>query len=197
MKIIGLTGGIGSGKSTVSKYLKVKGLPVVDADQLARDIVEPGRQANLEIKDCFGMGVMNADGSINRKKLGKLVFSDKKLLAKLNEITHKEIIAAIKCSLAQCEQKGVKVVFIDAPLLFELGLDSLVEETWVIDAPDHLRIKRLLERDATSEEEIQSVISSQMPQSLKKEKATVVIDNSMGVEELREQIDQLIMKYEQ
>jgi dephospho-CoA kinase len=176
--------------------LKTKGFPIVDADQLAREIVEPGTRANLEIKDFFGTGVMNADGSINRKALGQQVFSDKKKLDRLNEITHKEIIAEIKLSLAHCEKEGRKVSFLDAPLLFELGLDSLVDETWVLDAPDHLRIKRVLERDSITKEEIQARISTQMPRSIKNQKATVVIDNSRGVEELREKIDQLIMKYE-
>jgi len=195
MKTIGLTGGIGSGKSTVSDFLKTKGLSIVDADQLAREIVKPGMPANEEIRNRFGLEVLNVDGSINRKELGKIVFSDKEKLMQLNEITHKEIIEAIKIALAGLKEKGVRVAFLDAPLLFELGLDSMVDETWVIDTPDPLRIKRLVDRDSMTREEILARISSQMPQNLKNSKATIVIDNSMGVEELQERVEQLIMKY--
>lgn len=197
MKIIGLTGGIGSGKTTVSEYLKTKGLPVIDADKVAREIVEPGMRATRAIESEFGFDVINSDGTLNRKKLGNLVFSDAEKLSLLNEIMHKEINAIIKNRILELENKNEKVVFIDAPLLFETGLDSLTQETWVIDTPEDLRIQRIMSRDLIGIDEIKARISSQMDQKAKNAKATIIIDNSTGMEELLRKIDQLVEKYEE
>lgn len=196
MRIIGLTGGIGSGKSIVSKYLLEKGFPVIDADKVSREIVEPGMKTTKAIESEFGIDMINLDGSLNRKKLGDAVFSDSKKLRKLNEITHKEILDKIKMQILALENSNASLIFLDAPLLFETGFDSLVHETWVIDAPEKLRIQRIKDRDSISVENIKSRIASQMEQSLKNEKATVVIDNSLGMEELYKKIDQLLKKYE-
>lgn len=196
MKIIGLTGGIGSGKTTVSKYLKAKGFPVIDADQVARDIVAPGMKANLAIGSTFGGEVMNVDGSINRKKLGDLVFSDQEKLDKLNGITHEEIVGTIKKSIAVFKGKKEPILFIDAPLLFEVGLDALVEDTWVIDTPEDVRIQRIQKRDLMEVDKIRARMETQMDQASKNAKATVIIDNSNGMGELISKIDQLIKIYE-
>lgn len=196
MKIIGLTGGIGSGKTTVSKYLSEKGFPVIDADQVSREIVEPGMKATKAIEAAFGIEMIHLNGSLNRKKLGDLVFSDSEKLNILNEITHKEILDKINMKIQALENSNSTLVFLDAPLLFETDLDSLVHETWVIDTPEKLRIERIKARDLISVEKIKSRIACQMEQSLKNEKATVVIDNSLGMEELHKTIDQLVKKYE-
>lgn len=196
MKIIGLTGGIGSGKTTVSKYLSKKGFPVIDADKVSREIVGPGTKAIKAIEAEFGIDMINLDGSLNRKKLGDVVFSDCEKLKKLNKITHKEILDKIKKQTLSMENKDAALIFIDAPLLFETGLDSIVHETWVLDAPEQLRIERVKDRDSISSESIKSRIANQMEQSLKNKKATVVIDNSLGMEELYKKIDQLLKKYE-
>ncbi len=196
MKIIGLTGGIGSGKTTVSKYLSEKGFPVIDADQVSRDIVKPGMKATKAIESIFGNDMINLDGSLNREKLGDVVFSDKEKLNILNKITHKEILDNIKMKLQELEGGNSTLLFIDAPLLFETGLDSLAQETWVIDTPEKLRIERVKKRDSICVDKIKSRIASQMEQSLKNKKATIVIDNSLGMEELHKKIDQLLKKYE-
>jgi len=196
MRIIGLTGGIGSGKTTVSEYLSNKGFPVIDADKVSREIVEPGMKATKAIELEFGIDMINLDGSLNRKKLGNAVFSDREMLYRLNRITHIEILDKIKMKIMELKNNNATLVFIDAPLLFETGFDSLVDETWVIDAPESLRIERVNSRDSMSVENIKSRIKNQMEQHLKNKKATVVIDNSLGMEELYKNIDQLIKEYE-
>lgn len=196
MIVIGLTGGIGTGKTTVSEYLTEKGFPVIDADKLAREIVEPGMKALKAIKLEFGIDMINLDGSLNRKKLGDAVFSDREKLLKLNRITHKEILDRIKMKILELERENANLIFIDAPLLFETGIDSMVHETWVIDAPVNLRNERVKKRDSMSDEDIKFRIANQMDQRIKNTKATVVIDNSLGMEELYKKIDQLIKKYE-
>jgi len=196
MKIIGLTGGIGSGKTTVSQYLTEKGFPVIDADQVAREIVKPGMKATKAIELEFGSDMINPDGSLNRQKLGNAVFSDSKKLIRLNKITHKEILDKIKAKILEFENANVNLIFIDAPLLFETGLEGMVHETWVLDAPKYLRIERVKSRDTMDDKSIKSRIANQMKQHIKNKKATVVIDNSLGMEELYKNIDQLIKKYE-
>lgn len=196
MKIIGLTGGIGSGKTTASQYLAEKGFPVIDADQVAREIVKPGMKATKAIELEFGSDMINPDGSLNREKLGNAVFSDSKKLIRLNKITHKEILDKIKTKILELENANAKLIFIDAPLLFETGLELMVHETWVIDAPENLRIERVKCRDKMDDKNIKSRIANQMEQHKKNKKATVVIDNSLGMEELHKNIDQLIKKYE-
>lgn len=196
MKIIGLTGGIGSGKTTVSNYLIEKGFAVIDADKVAREIVEPGMKATKAIEFEFGSDMINPDGSINRKKLGDAVFSDQEKLEKLNQITHKEILDRIKRNILELKNRHLRLVFIDAPLLFETGIDSMVHETWVVDVPENIRIERIKKRDFIEDEMIKSRIASQMEQHIKNTKATIVIDNSLGMEELYKKIDQLIKNYE-
>ena len=196
MKIIGLTGGIGSGKTTASQYLAEKGFPVIDADQVAREIVKPGMKATKAIELEFGSDMINPDGSLNREKLGNAVFSDNKKLIRLNKITHKEILDKIKAKILELENANTNLIFIDAPLLFETGLELMVHETWVIDAPEKLRIERVKSRDKMDDKNIKSRIANQMEQHKKNKKATVVIDNSLGMEELHKNIDQLIKKYE-
>ena len=196
MKIIGLTGGIGSGKTTVSNYLTEKGFTVIDADKVARDIVEPGMKATKAIAFEFGEDMINPDGSLNRKKLGDAVFSDKEKLLKLNKITHQEILDRIKKNILELKNDKAELIFIDAPLLFETGIDSMVHETWVIDAPESIRIERIKIRDFIEDESIKLRIANQMEQGLKNAKATIVIDNSLGMEELYNKINQLTRKYE-
>lgn len=196
MKIIGLTGGIGSGKTTVSDYLRTKGFSVIDADKVSREIVAPGMRANLAIKSAFGSDFINLDGTLNRKKLGSLVFSQPEKLDCLNKIMHQEINGVIKKRILELEEKKGKVIFVDAPLLFETGLDQLTQETWVIDMPENLRLNRIMERDQISRQDAAAIMANQMDQKTKNEKATIVIDNSTGMEELLKKIDQLVEKYE-
>ncbi len=147
MIIIGLTGGIGSGKSTVSDILKEQGIPVVDGDRIAREVVEPHRPAYDEIVRVFGTEVLQQDGTLNRKHIGEIVFSDPEKLSVLNSITHKEIYRVILERLESLKETGTTLVFLDVALLFETGFDQLTDRVWVVDAPDAVRVERIQKRD--------------------------------------------------
>ncbi|HHU17595.1 MAG: dephospho-CoA kinase [Anaerovoracaceae bacterium] len=207
MKIIGLTGGIGSGKSTVTDYLISKGFHVLDADKVAREIVMPGSEMLIQLSSNFGKGILNEDGSLNRKKLGSIVFNDPEKKKKLDELMHTRILEIIherivllreeyensaEIAIKSDEGKKRKVIFIDAPLLFETGLDKSVSETWVIDVDDETRIKRIMKRDGLSRDEIVMRINTQMTRDEKKKRADVLLDNTGDLEKLYSQIDQLL-----
>lgn len=206
MKVIGLTGGIGSGKSTVSDYLIRKGFHVLDADKIAREIVLPGSDMLIKLKDVFGREIIQEDGSLDRKKLGALVFSDPEKRQMLDSMMHTEILELIHVRLLRLHEESemaalssdpeeflkYKVIFIDAPLLFETGLDKIVSETWVIDVDDETRIDRIMERDGLNREEIQKIFDTQMARSEKNRLADVILDNTGDTIALYQKIDQLL-----
>jgi dephospho-CoA kinase len=188
MRIIGLTGGIAAGKSQVSRILSELGAIIIDADVIAREIVEKGTSTWEEIRDEFGEEYFLADGSLNRKKLGKLVFSDKHALRKLNDITHPAIRNSIISRLDELKTQDYKgVVVVDAALLLEVGWDDLVDEVWVVDAPLEIRITRLMDRDGLSREEALNRINSQMTQEEKNEKADKIIKNESNMDNLEKE----------
>ena len=164
--LIGLTGGIASGKSGISSLLKSRGAFIIDADKIARDVVEPHKKAWEEIVRVWGEDVLLSDLRINRSRLGSLVFGNKEELARLNNITHPEIIREIK--ERALENKDAPIVVVDAPLLIEAGLSSLVEEIWLVSIERENQIKRLIARDNISEKEAVKRIDSQMPLEEKK-----------------------------
>lgn len=196
MRIVGLTGGIGSGKSTVSDYLISKGLHVLDADKIAREIVLPGSDMLIELSAVFGKGILQEDGSLDRKKLGAIVFSDAEKKEILDRMMHTRILELIHERILQFreESEHAKVIFIDAPLLFETGLDKSADEIWVIDVDDETRIRRIMARDCLQREEILKRIESQMTRDEKNSRADVILDNSGEPEALYRQIDQLLEK---
>lgn len=196
MIIIGLTGGIGSGKSTVSDILKEQGIPVVDGDRIAREVVEPHRPAYDEIVRVFGAEVLQQDGTLNRKRIGEIVFSDPEKLSMLNSITHKEIYRVILERLESLKETGTSLVFLDVALLFETGFDQLTDWVWVVDAPDAVRVERIQKRDGLKEEEILKRIQSQMSRELRNTKGNLVLDNSKSREELKARILQELKQYE-
>lgn len=196
MIVVGLTGGIGSGKSTVSDILKEQGIPVIDGDLIAREVVEPHMPAYEEIVRAFGTEVLRQDGKLNRKRIGEIVFSDPEKLSLLNSITHKEIHRIILERLGALKETGSFLVFLDAALLFETGFDQLTDWVWVVDAPEDIRVERIQKRDGLREEEIQKRIRSQMPRKLRNEKGDLILDNSKGREELKAQILQGLKQYE-
>ena len=196
MIVIGLTGGIGSGKSTVSDILKEQGIPVVDGDLIAREVVEPHRPAYEEIVRAFGTEVLQQDGTLNRKRIGEIVFSDPEKLSILNSITHKEIYRVILERLESLKETGTSLVFLDVALLFETGFDQLTDWVWVVDAPDAVRVERIQKRDGLREEEILKRIQSQMSREMRNTKGDLVLDNSKGREELKAQILQELKQYE-
>ncbi|MCC5911764.1 MAG: dephospho-CoA kinase [Clostridiaceae bacterium] len=192
MRVIGLTGGIATGKSTVSKILKNLGAVIIDADQVARQIVEKETPALKEIIDYFGKDILLDNGELNRKKLGEIVFSNPSQLKKLNAITHPRISQEIQNQINNYKQSEKNnAIIIDAPLLIETDLKNVVDEIWLVTLPKEKQIQRLIDRDHLTHEEIKGRLDSQMSQEEKISYAHQVIDNSGSIEELEQQVIRL------
>src|SRR2546425_3492507 len=177
MKVLGLTGGIGSGKSMVASMFAQLGADVIDADQLARDVVEPGQPALVEIATAFGRDVLLPDGRLDRGKLGRIIFADPVARGKLNAITHPRIRERIDAEIAARESRpGVLVV--DIPLLYENDRTRTVETVIVVWVDSKTQLRRLNERDGFTEEEARQRIAAQMPLDEKRARADVGIDNN-------------------
>lgn len=178
MKVIGLTGGIASGKSTVSQVLRNLGAVILDADQVAREIVAPSQPAWQEIVKAFGPEILQSDGQIDRVALGQLVFADPKARQKLNALTHPVIRAEFERRLAVLRAKQPHcIAVVDAPLLMEAEMTDLVDEIWVVAVDVSTQIQRLMARDGLSVREAQQRIASQMPLAEKLKVADRVINN--------------------
>jgi dephospho-CoA kinase len=195
--IIALTGGIGSGKSTASAYLSEKGCPVIDADKIAREIVAPGMPALDKLAALFGQGVLNGDGSLNRKRLAGIVFADDSAKKRMESVMHGEILSIMKERAGKLADSGERLIVLDFPLLFETGgFAGETDEIWLIDADDELRVERVMRRDGSTRAEVQSRVNSQMSRAEKRKRARVIIDNSGSMEELYQKLDRLIEAYE-
>jgi len=196
LTVIGLTGGIASGKSTVTALLKEKGAVIIDADKIAREIMSKGEPAWFEVLNYFGDEILNDDRSdIDRKKLAHIVFSDKAKLEVLNNITHPKIIEEIKRKVEEYKKAGKKIIVIDAALLIETGLDKIADEVWVVAANEDIQLQRLMarEKDITKDEALKR-IKSQMPLAEKLKFADRVIDNNSSIEETKKQVDKMWTK---
>lgn len=190
MIVIGLTGGIGTGKSTVSDYLKKKGCLIIDADALSREMTQKGKPAVKEIAIAFGNHLVDEDGNLDRKALGKIVFNDKKKLDILQAIITNKVVEYIEDSISNLKTDNYDgIVIIDAPLLFECGMEHMSDENWLVTTDLDVRIERVKKRDGLSEEEILSRINNQMSQEDKDKKSNCVLNNSGSLEELYIQID--------
>lgn len=193
MKTIGLTGGIGTGKSTVSEYLKEKGCVIIDADLLSKEMTQKGSPALDEIKRSFGEKYISKEGNLERKLLGDLVFNNPEALAKLQTIITKKVEEKIDSILKQLKERdNDDIVVIDAPLLFECGMESVADENWLITADMSVRIQRVKKRDGLSEKQISDRINNQMSEEEKRGKSRCIIDNSGTVEELYRKVDKII-----
>lgn len=190
MSVIGLTGGIGTGKSTVSKYLIDKGFEIIDADQIGKDIVEPGSPLLDKLAEAFGAEFV-VDGVLQRKKLGSYVFESPERKEKLDDIMMGTILRIIRERASACSGNCI----IDAALLFEVGLDKDCDEVFVVDADQEVRIDRVMKRDGISRQDVIDRINRQMDMKEKLARADVVLDNSNSKEELYQQIDEAIKKY--
>jgi dephospho-CoA kinase len=188
MRIIGLTGGIGSGKSTVSEMLRELGATVVDADEGARVVVEPGQPALAEIRERFGDVVFAADGRLDRENLADVVFKDERARQDLNAITHPRVRAWMAERMQEAAAAGAPAVVLDIPLLFESGLTAGLDEIVVVWAPVEEQFKRAVGRGVRGED-ARARIKAQMPIDEKRDKATVVIDNSGSKEKTRGQVE--------
>ena len=186
---VGLTGGIGSGKSEVSRRLAAAGAVLIDSDALAREVVEPGSEGLARIVEEFGEGVLTGEGALNREKLGSIVFSDPAKLAALNAITH-PLIGARSAELQEAAPEDAVIVF-DVPLLAENGLKPLYALVVVVDAPVETQLERLTSLRGMSEEEARKRIAAQATREQRLAIADRVIDNSGTLEELAGQVDRL------
>ncbi len=187
MLIVGLTGGVGSGKTVVSQTLREEGAYLIDADQIARELAQPHTPTWNELIQVFGKEILNEDGSIDRKRLGQRVFSNPKERELLNQMIHPRIREEINRRKEEILQKDPEaIIIIDAALLIELGDHREMDKLIVVFAPDEQRIQRLNRRDGMSREEAQKVISSQMPQEEKLRVADFVIRNEGTLEETKE-----------
>jgi dephospho-CoA kinase len=191
MMVIGLTGEIASGKSTVSAKLKGLGAAIIDADKLARGVVSKGEIAYNRIVQCFGDGILLPSGEINRKRLGRIVFSDKKKLTLLNSITHPEIINRVKYTIHELKENGARVIVVDAAILIEMGLHKYVDSVWVVVVDRETQIKRLIERDKFDYKDAENRINSQFTNEVRKRYADVIIDNNKPFEEVGKKIEEL------
>lgn len=185
LRIIGLTGGIASGKSTVARFFEERGVVVIDADTLARDAVRPGSDVLERIVALFGSEIILPDGTLDRKRLGRRVFADPELRRRLEAITHPAIRRLAKERISRLAAAGHRVVVYMAPLLIEAGAVDRVDEVWVVTVRPEVQLQRLMARDAIGRAEAERIIASQMPLAEKERHGRIVIDNSGTPEETR------------
>ncbi|KRG11511.1 dephospho-CoA kinase [Lederbergia galactosidilytica] len=193
--MVGLTGGIASGKSTVSQMFKERGFAIIDADVAARKVVEPDQSAYQEIVQVFGEAILLPNQMLDRAKLGAIIFSDETKRQKLNSIVHPAVRKQMEIWKNEALAAGSQTVIYDIPLLFESRLTNLVEKTIVVFVEEQVQLERLMERNGLSESEALARITSQMPLSEKVKMADAVIDNNGEMDETRSQIVQLIKKW--
>ena len=191
MKILGLTGGIASGKSTVACFLRGKNLPVVDADVLARRIVEPGQPALQEIAKAFGKEVIQEDGHLDRKALGAMIFGDAERRALLNSITHPLVAQLAQDTFQEHREQGASLLVYEVPLLFEVGLHHIVDASFLVAVSPEVQLKRLMERDQSTEEAAFNRIKSQMSLEEKLKMADFALWNNGSLEQLKSELEQL------
>ena len=191
MKIIGLTGGIGSGKSTVAQFLAGLGAVIVDADRIGHEALKRDNEVRQQVLTAFGQQVVGSDGEIDREKLGEIVFGNPEARVKLNRIIHPPMFDTVKTRLKEYQRQGVAIAILEAPLLVEAGWTPLVDEVWVTAAPEATVIRRLRERTGLSEAESQARIQAQLSSAERIKHADVVIDTDCSLDELRANIKEL------
>ncbi len=194
--IIGLTGSIASGKSMISDKFRELGIPVIDADKLARAVVEPGEKAYTVIVEKFGQEILQPDGTLDRKKLGAVVFADEAKRKILNNIVHPAIRERMIKQRDGYVDAGEHCVVLDIPLLFESGLAHFAEKILVVYVDESVQLERLMERDGSAVEEASQRISTQIPVKEKAAMADAVIDNNGTKEEAREQLEHILKKWD-
>lgn len=189
---IGLTGGIGSGKSTVADLLSSEGFLIVDADQVARDIVEPGQPALAELAEAFGQDILKPDGTLDRAGLAAKAFVSEEQTALLNAITHPRIAEESARRFNGAEAQGAKVAVYDMPLLVEKGLDRKMDLVVVVDVDVEERVRRLVEKRGLTEDDVRRRIASQVPDDVRLKAADIVVDNNGTLEDLHAEASKLI-----
>ena len=195
MKVIGITGGIGSGKSTVSNIIKNNNFPLIDCDEISRELTQNDDAVLSEISRCFGDSVFDDNGNLLRQELANIVFSDSSKKKILEDIVVTRIFEIVRDDLSKHRSLGTKLVFIDAPLLIETGLNRLCDICVLVTADIETRINRVEKRDGINRDRVLERINNQMPESEKKAVADELIDNSGSIEYLNNSVERLINKY--
>ncbi len=190
MKVIGLTGGIGSGKSTIAGLLTKLGATTIDTDKIGHEVLDTDSEARKRVLTSFGRQILNTDGSVNRKELGKIVFADGKALFRLNCIMHPIIYRLVKNKLIQYKKGGVDVVVIDAPLLIEANWVSMVDVVWVVTANEASIIKRL-QNTGLSRDEAMARIRCQLSEDERFKQADIIIKNDYSLHELKLKVGEI------
>lgn len=194
LRVFGLTGGIGTGKSTVAALLRERGVPVVDADALAREAVQAGSPGLAQVVEAFGSGVLDERGELDRKRLGALVFADDQARKRLNDITHPIVRQLSQQRFAALDQQGVELAAYDVPLLFEVGLDRVLRPIVVVAASEAKQLERVVKRDGLSVEQARARIRAQLPLAEKRAQAEHVVENDGTLAELATQVDAVLAR---
>ena len=198
--VIGLTGGIGTGKSTVSQILKDRGFPVIDLDVISHEVIEFSSVVEKIVQN-FGREVLDEDEAgnytVSREKLGKIIFSDKKKRLALNSIMHPEILKVMHKKILECKSEKNKIIFVEVQLLFEVQWEKEFDYILLVAAKRDMQVRRVLERDKRSEEEAWNIINSQMSLDEKREKSDFVIENDGNMDDLNKKVDKFLKSLEQ
>ena len=198
--VIGLTGGIGTGKSTVSQILKDRGFPVIDLDVISHEVIEFSSVVEKIVQN-FGREVLDEDEAgnctISREKLGKIIFSDKKKRLALNSIMHPEILKVMHKKILECKSEKNKIIFVEVQLLFEVQWEKEFDYILLVATKRDMQVRRVLERDKRSEEEAWNIINSQMSLDEKREKSDFVIENDGNMDDLNKKVDKFLKSLEQ
>lgn len=189
--VLGLTGGIGCGKSETAKYLASLGAKHVDADGISRRLTTPGGAALPAIREAFGDGVFDADGALDRRKLGEIVFNDPMRRRQLEGILHPMIQRETMEAIRAAGEEGFAVTVLDVPLLFETGMDVLCDETWTLSLDPQIQLERIRARDGLDEAQAQARVASQMSMEARNARADRVIDTGRPLEKTRAELSQL------
>ena len=195
VRIIGITGGIASGKSTVTEFLRQQGYKVIDADQVVHELQEPGGRLYQALLSTFGSSILQEDGRLDRPKLGAMIFGNPELLAQSSQLQNeiiREELARRRDLLAETED----IFFMDLPLLFELGYDNWFDQIWLVDVTEETQLSRLMNRNALNQEEAEKRIAAQLSLQEKRKRADVLIENNGGLEETRQQLRDALQKLE-
>ncbi|EGJ36812.1 dephospho-CoA kinase [Streptococcus sanguinis SK49] len=195
VRIIGITGGIASGKSTVTEFLRQQGYQVIDADQVVHELQEPGGRLYQALLTAFGSAILQEDGRLDRPKLGAMIFGNPELLEQSSQIQNRiirEELAGRRGLLAEKED----IFFMDLPLLFELQYEDWFDQIWLVDVTEETQLSRLMSRNALSQEEAEKRIAAQLSLQEKRKRADVLIDNNGSLEETRQQIRDALQKLE-
>ncbi|CAB4313842.1 unnamed protein product [Prunus armeniaca] len=193
MRIVGLTGGIASGKSTVSNLFKAHDFPVVDADLVARDVLKKGKTGWKKVVSAFGDDILQPDGEVDRPKLGQIIFSNPEKRKLLNRVLAPYIWFGIFWEVLKLWTEGFKIIVVDVPLLFEAKMDKWTKPIVLVWVDSETQLQRLMLRDSTSEDDAHNKINAQMSLDLKKTKADLVIDNTGSLKDLREQFRSILV----